>query len=155
MKKNITYCNILATQGGQGPGWHNSTHLWGQTPSLVLWLLLLLYLRGFPQTSPHECGISRLSNGGSIIFPQKHRYSLGVAFLTNWHPGHLQPPSSVLDDESFDHFLIQWMWKTWKHSPSLEKIKIYFSTKIMPKFHNRKTELKKNNTQIISSLKLQ
>ena len=118
-----TYCKILARQGGQGPGWHNSTHLWGQTPSLVLllWLLLLLYLRGFPQTSPHECGISRLSNGGSIIFAQKHRYSLGVAFLTNWHPGHLQPPSSVLDDESFDHFLIQWMWKTWKHSPSLEK----------------------------------
>ena len=123
VKKNMTYCKILATHGGQGPGWHNSTHLWGQTPSLVLllWLLLLLYFRGFPQTSPHECGISRLSNGGSIIFPQKHRYSLGVDFLTNWHPGHLQPPSSVLDDESFDHFLIQWMWKTWKHSPSLEK----------------------------------
>ena len=40
-----TYCKTFATQGGQGPGWHKSTHLcWHTCPSLDF--------KGLPQGSP-------------------------------------------------------------------------------------------------------
>ena len=47
--------------GGHGPGWHSSLHACAQRAS------------GFSQRSPHVCGASQGSNGGSTCLVQKHR----------------------------------------------------------------------------------
>ena len=92
-----TYCKTLAKQGGHGPGWQRSVHLWEHT---FCWLSSWddeddeLFFNGFPHTSPQEWGVSRRSYAGSITFPQKHRYSRGADLRTNWHPGHLKIISS-------------------------------------------------------------
>jgi hypothetical protein len=57
-------------QVGQGPGWHNSTQLWPQSPG-----------SGRSHLSPQVCGANHGSFNGSTCFPQKHRYSRGSSDL--------------------------------------------------------------------------
>ena len=106
-----TYCKTLAKQGGHGPGWQRSVHLWEHT---FCWLSSWddeddeLFFNGFPHTSPQEWGVSRRSYAGSITFPQKHRYSRGAVLRTNWHPGHLRKKKIKSNEKKDDKKVMKW-----------------------------------------------
>ena len=96
-------------------------YLWGQVSWEFAGLSDLLH------TSPQEWGVSRRSYCGSTVLRQKHLYSLGTDLVRFWHPGHLQPPSGLVSSRwDLTHFLIQWMWKTWK-------LTIIFTVRILGK----------------------
>ena len=49
----------MAGQGGQGPGWHCASHLWGQS-----------FGRVRPHTPPQECGGRYGVGSGCFTLPQ-------------------------------------------------------------------------------------